>query len=205
MIARHLNFMQFKRIQLKPVYLLTGLLTIAMPILAYFQYQAYQEKKALEARKAFIENFVRQARELAEENRKHPFILPEDPLAPADDPLGRTPPSDAEEMANIKLWAQASPEQRKKLMPLPEQPAMHEPAQTHPDLPDVVQSGVMQVPSGGHVSSGGGTPPARFTGSSALEASPDDSEPSLVELQAVKEMQKKALELAAEKKAMQAK
>lgn len=153
---------------------------MAVVVLAYYQYQAYQERKASEARKAFIENFLKQARQLADENRKHPFVLPPDPLAPAEDPLGRTPPSDAEEMANIKLWHQAPPAQRQKLIPQPEKPATPALAQAKVNLP-MPQPDMPQSKS------------PNTTVSSSGDAMPEDAESGAIELQAIQAMQQKAM------------
>lgn len=167
------NFLKFN---FKSVAVLGFLIVVGLCTIAYMQYQAYQEKKEQQARKALIENLVNQARKLAEENRKHPLILPPDPLAPAEDPLGRTPPSDAEEMANINLWHKSTPAQRKKL-------SLAEKPQT--PSADAVQ----------HIAAGSSAAKIKAMPeeADAVDSADGITQDSVIPLQVVQEMQKKAL------------
>ncbi len=103
--------------QIKPKKIAAIALAIALAGLAYYQYQAYDTERKLDIeRKEISQRLREQGRMLAEEARKHPIKIQHDPLTQDGNPFG-TPPSDAEEMAQIKLWHQSPPEQRKKLMP----------------------------------------------------------------------------------------
>lgn len=105
--------------QIKVAKIAATALVMTIAGLAYYQYQAYETEKKLDiGRKQVGERVREQSRLLAEEIRKHPIIIPDDPLAPQGNPLGDIP-SDAEEMAQLKLWHQSPPEQRKKLVPTP--------------------------------------------------------------------------------------
>ena len=106
--------------QLKGKHLAAIVFFIIVLAIAFYQYQAYETERKLDIeRKEVSERIREQGRLLAEEMRKHPLIIPDDPLAPNGNPLSSTP-SDAEEMAQLKLWHQSPPEQRKKLIPTPE-------------------------------------------------------------------------------------
>ena len=91
------------------------ILALLVVLLVYVQKQ-YQQKLAeaqldLERRETAAKIRL-YAKKLAEENAKNPIKMPVDPFSP--------PPSDAEELAQIKLWHQSPPELRKHLMPTPD-------------------------------------------------------------------------------------
>ena len=71
------------------------------------QTQAEDQKLTLE-RKATSERLREGGRQLAEQMRLHPLKFP-------DDPFAEPAPSDAEELAQAKLWHQTPPSQRAKI------------------------------------------------------------------------------------------
>jgi hypothetical protein len=88
--------------------------TILLLIAAVLYYRQIQIKKAAEAqldmeRKETAQRIREGARLQAEQLRKNPMVIQKDPFAPEET-------TDADELAQIKLWHQTPPEQRHKLL-----------------------------------------------------------------------------------------
>ena len=93
-------------------FLILGLISAT----SYWFYQNQRnltEVKLDQERKETAEKIRAAAKLLSAQNAKNPIKIPVDPLAP-------TPPSDTEELAQIKLWQQTPPKERSKLLPLNE-------------------------------------------------------------------------------------
>jgi hypothetical protein len=89
-------------------FLILGLISAT----SYWLYQKQSdltELKLDQERKETAEKIRAAAKLLSAQNAKNPIKIPVDPLAPP-------PPSDAEELAQIKLWQQTPPTQRDKLI-----------------------------------------------------------------------------------------
>ena len=105
--------MQNKHLTTKNIFFFSLLFALIVTFAAYYRHHQIQIAKAAEAkldleRKAISERMREGGRQLAEQMRLHPIKMQEDPFAEPE-------PSDAEELANAKLWHKTPPSQRAKI------------------------------------------------------------------------------------------
>lgn len=105
--------MKNKYLSTKKIIIFTTVLALVIAGGTYYRHQQIALAKAAEAKldaenKAIGDNIREGARQLAEQMRLHPIKMQEDPFAEPE-------PSDAEEIAQAKLWHKTPPAQRAKI------------------------------------------------------------------------------------------